>query len=260
MTIAVKVADDLAENPRAVMGANLPPEPMTAFEAVKINITDLYEEARQWLDGTPITTQEQADAVNTLKDSIKKATKAADDAYAVEVKPHQDTVKEIQARYNELTGNNKSVTGLAIKAEQACNAALKPYLIELDRQQQEKARLAREEADRLQREAMEAMRKRDAANLEEREAAERLVTQAKAAETAAHKAEGVRAHAKGDGRATGLRTIWTAKLIDEKLAASWLWVDFHDDVMALAQKKADEAVRSGQRTVPGFSVQSEKVL
>lgn len=248
----------IAVNERAVIGGNFPP--MTTFEAVKINITDLYDEARQWLDGTPITTQEQADAVNTLKDSIKKATKAADDAYTAEVKPHQDTVKEIQARYNELTGNNKSVTGLAIKAEQACNAALKPYLIELERKQQEAARIAREEADRLQREAMEAMRKRDAANLEEREAAERLVTQAKAAETFASKAETVKAHAKGEGRATGLRTVSRAILDDKNLAAKWVWLDHQPALMAFIQDLADKAVRSGTRTIPGFSVIEEKVL
>lgn len=249
---------NVAVNERAVIGGNFPP--MTTFEAVKINITDLFEEARQWLDGTPITTQEQADAVNTLKGSIKKATKAADEAYAVEVKPHQDTVKEIQARYNELTGNNKSVIGLAIKAEQACNAALKPYLIELERKQQEAARIAREEADRLQREAMEAMRKRDAANLEEREAAERLVIQAKAAETVASKAETVKAHARGEGRATGLRTVYRAELSNKREAAAWVWVDRQDELMAFIQDLADKAVRSGIRTIPGFLIIEEKVL
>lgn len=249
---------NVAVNERAVIGGNFPP--MTTFEAVKINITDLYEEARQWLDGTPITTQEQADAVNTLKDSIKKAAKAADEAYAVEVKPHQDTVKEIQARYNELTGNNKSVTGLAIKAEQACNAALKPYLIEIDRQQQEAARIAREEADRLQREAIEAMRNRDATNLEEREAAERLVTQAKAAETVASKAETVKAHAKGEGRATGLRTIPRAILDDKNLAAKWVWLDHQDALMAFIQDLADKALRGGNRNIPGFNIVDEKVI
>lgn len=248
----------LAANERAVIGNNMPP--MTTFEAIKINIVDLYEEAKQWLDGTPIETQEQADAVNTLKDSIKKAKKAADEAYDEEVRPHQETVKEIQARYNELTGKNKSVTGLAIKAEEACNAALKPYLLELERQQQEKARLAREEADRLQREAIEAMRQRDAANLEQREAAERLVNEAKAAETAAHKAENAKAHAKGEGRATGLRTVYRAEMTNAREAAAWVWVDRQDELMAFIQDLADKAVRAGSRTIPGFSVIEEKVL
>jgi len=248
----------LAVNERAVIGNNMPP--MTTFEAIKINIVDLYAEARLWLDGTPIETQEQADAVNTLKDSIKKAKKAADEAYDEEVRPHQDTVKEIQARYNELTGKNKSVTGLAIKAEEACNAALKPYLLELDRQQQEKARLAREEADRLQREAMEAMRQRDAANLEQREAAERLVNEAKAAETAAHKAENAKAHAKGDGRATGLRTVHRAVMADPHAAAAWVWKERNIELMEFVQGLADKAVMRGARSIQGFNIIEEKVL
>ena len=248
----------IAVNERAVIGNNRPP--MTTFEAVKINIVELYEEARQWLDGTPVTTQQQADAVNTLKDSIKKAKKAADEAYDEEVRPHQETVKEIQARYNELTGNNKSVTGLAIKAEQACNAALKPYLLELDRRQQEAARLSREEADRLQREAQEAMRQRDAANLAQREEAERLVNEAKAAQVAASKAENVKAHAKGEGRATGLRTVHRAVLDDKNLAAKWVWLDHQDELMVFIQDLADKAVRAGFRNIPGFEVVEEKVI
>lgn len=250
----------LAENPRAVIGGNQPPVEMTAFEAIKINIEELYEEAAQWLDGSPVETQDQADAINTLKARIKDAHKAAEDARVAESSPLRKQIDDIQARYNELIGSNKSVTGIAVKAEQACNAALKPYLLELERQQQEKARLAREEADRKQREAMEAMRQRDAANLAAREDAERLVQEAKQAEAEASKAEKERPHARGDGRATGLRTVWIATMTDEIVAASWLWSEHKGDVMALAQKKADEAIRLGRRAVPGFSVESERVV
>ena len=248
------------ENPRAVIGNNAPPEPMTAFEAVKINITDLYEEAVQWLDGTPVETQAQAGAINTLKDRIKKAKAAAEEQYEIEVRPHQDTVKEIQARYNELIGKNKSVTGLTVKAEEACNNALRPYLIELDRKQQEAARIAREEADRKQREAMEAMRARDAANLAEREEAERLVREAKAAEAAASAAEKARAHARGDGRATGLRTVYRAVMMNRKESAAWVWLDHNEELMTFIQDIADKAVRSGRRSIPGFDVIEERVL
>lgn len=241
-------------------GHNNPPAELTAFEAVKINITDLYEEARQWLDGSPVETQEQANAVNTLKAKIKDAIKAAEAARVEEIEPHKAKVDEIQARFNELIGSNKSITGIAIKAEQACNAALRPYLLELERQQQEAARLAREEADRLQREAMEAMRQRDAANLQQREEAEALAAQAKAAAAAATKAEHTKAHAKGEGRATGLRTVFRAVMTDKREAAAWVWVDRGDELMAFIQEQADKAVRSGARKIPGFNVIEEKVL
>lgn len=249
----------VAENPRAVLGDNGGPE-FDAFEAVRIDIDDLYSEACLWLDGEPVETQEQADAINTLKDRIKKAIKAADDARKAESEPYKQKIDEIQARYNELIGNNKSITGIALKAEEACNAALKPYLVELDRQQREAARLAREEADRKQREAMEAMRQRDAANLQQREEAERLVQEAKQADAEAKAAENTKAHAKGDGRATGLRTVWRAVMVTPKEAAAWVWLDHNDELMLFIQSLADKAVRSGARTIPGFEVIDEKVV
>ncbi|MDR9813065.1 hypothetical protein [Rhizobium hidalgonense] len=252
--------DTLAANPRAVMGGNHPPVEMTPFDAVKINITDLYDEARLWLDGTPVETQEQADALNTLKARIKDAIKAAETQRVIEGAPHKQAIDEIQARYNELIGNNKSVTGIALKAEEACNKALKPYLLELDRQQQEAARIAREEADRKQREAMEAMRQRDAANLAATEEAEKLVQEAKKAEAAAAQAEKTRAHAKGDGRATGLRTVHRAVMVDRQLAAKWVWLDRNEELMTWIQDQADKAVRGGVRSIAGFEVIEEKVI
>ncbi len=242
-----------------MIGHNGGPE-LDAFEAVRIDIDDLYAEACLWLDGEPVETQEQANAINTLKDRIKKAIKAADEARKAESEPFKTKIDEIQARYNELIGNNKSITGIAIKAEEACNAALKPYLLELDRQQKEAARLAREEAERKQREAMEAMRQRDAANLAQRDEAERLVREAKAAEEAARKAENAKAHAKGDARATGLRTVHRAVMVNTKEAAAWIWRERYDELCVFIQDQADKAVRAGSRSIPGFNVVEEKVL
>lgn len=243
----------------AGIGHNNPP--MTAFEAVKINITDLYDEAKQWLDGTPVETQEQADAINTLKASIKEAIKAAEEQRVKEGAPHKTAIDEIQARYNELIGSNKSVTGLAIKAEQACNAALEPYLKALLAKQQEAARIAREEAAKKQAEAEAAMRQRDSANLAQRDEAERLVKEAKAAEEAAKKAENVKAHARGTGRATGLRTVYRAEMVDFKAAAAWTWKDRNEELRAWVQEQADKAVRDEKlRAIPGFNVIEEQVL
>lgn len=250
-----------AVTPIAGIGHNQPPEPMTAFDAVKINITDLYEEAKQWLDGSAVETQEQADAINTLKATIKDAIKAAEEQRIKEGAPHKAAIDEIQSRYNELIGSNKSVTGLAIKAEQACNAALKPYLLALAAKQAEDARLAREEADRKAAEAQAAMRQRDAANLAQRDDAEQLVKEAKAAEDAARKAENVKAHARGDGRATGLRTVYRAEMVDFKAAAAWTWKDRNEELRAWVQEQADKAVRDEKlRDIPGFNIIKDQVL
>lgn len=246
-------------NAIATIGHNGAPEP-TPYELDKQAITDLYDEAKLWLDGEKVETQQQADAINTLKDKIKKAIKAADENRKSAQEPFKVEIDAIQERYNALIGKNKSVTGTAILAEEACNSALKPYLIELDRQQQEAARIAREEAARKHAEAMEAMRQRDAANLAQREEAERLVKEAKAAEEAARKADNAKAHAKGMGRATGLRTVHRAVIVDERLAAAWVWNERRDELMAFIQEQADKAVRAGSRSIQGFNVIEEKVL
>lgn len=235
-------------NERAVIGNNMPP-----FELSKQAIEDLYNEAKLWLDGEPVTNQDQANALNTLQDKIRKAAKEAEKNRKDEAKPFDDGKAEVQARY-------KPILAAADAADAAVKAALKPYLLELDRQQREKAELARQEAERLRLEAMEAMRQRDAANLEQREAAEKLVADAKAAEEAAKKADNAKAHAKGDGRATGLRTVWKAVMKDERDAAAWVWNMRRTELMAFVQDQADKAVRSGDRKLMGFDVIEEKVL
>ncbi len=59
----------------AQIGHNKPPE-MTAFEALSANIDDLFDEAKLWMDGEPVTTQQQADALNTLETRIRDAATA----------------------------------------------------------------------------------------------------------------------------------------------------------------------------------------
>ena len=246
-------------NERAVIGDNNPPE-KTPFELSEEAIHDLYEEAKLWLDGEPVTTQEQADALNTLLSKIKEAAKEADERRKEEAKPHDDAKAEIQERYNALIGETTKVTGLTVKAEQAVKAALDPYLRELARQQEEAAKEAREEAERKQHEAMEAMQSRDKANLAGWEEAEMLAHQAKEAEYAARKAENAKAHAKGSGRATGFRAVKRAVMIDQREAAAWVWKERREELMAFVQDQADKAVRAGTHSIQGFEIKEEKVL
>jgi hypothetical protein len=120
--------------------------------------------------------------------------------------------------------------------------------------------LAKAEAERARLAAIEAMQNRDASNLEQSEEAERLVQEAKRAEAEAKRAESAKAHAKGEGRATGLRSVWRASMSDEKAAAGWMWTDHRAELMAFVQEYADKAVRSGKRTIPGFEILEHKEL
>ena len=118
----------------AKIGHNLSP-----FEISKQAIEDLYEEAKQWLDGEPVSTEDQASALNTLQTRIREATKDAEKNRKEEAKPFDEGKAEVQARY-------KPILAKADEADSAVKAALKPYLLALAKKQEEDARKAREEA------------------------------------------------------------------------------------------------------------------
>ena len=241
----------------ATIGHNSPPSP---FDEIKTRIEDLYGEAKQWLDGEPVSTQDQANALNTLENRIREAAKEAEALRKAEVKPLDDAKAEIQDRFNALIGETKTATGKTVMAIAAIKAALKPYLLELDRQQREAAAKARAEAEKAEQAALIAMQTRSADNLDEREEAERLLSEAKALNAAASKAEDAKAHAKGDGRASGLRSVWRAQMNSPFDAAAWAWKAHREELMAFVQGLADRDVRTGSRTISGFNIIEDRVL
>lgn len=233
-----------------MIGHNQPP---AGFETCRTAINDLYEEAKQWLDGEPITDQEQADALNTLAARIREAAKLAEENRKLEAKPFDDGKAEVQARYKPL----KSMADAALDS---VKAALKPYLLELDRKQREAAEQARKEAEAKRIEAELAFAVRDSANLDQREEAEKLLSEARAAEANAAKAEKAKAHAKGDSRATGLRTQWQTIIVNESAAMQWAWKTYRSEMLAACLELAKAEVRRGKRQIDGFEIIEEKVL
>jgi len=137
-------------NAIASIGHNNPPEP-TPFELSKQAIEDLYAEAKQWLDGEPVTNEVQAGALNTLQTRIRDAAKEAEKNRKDEAKPFDDGKAEVQARY-------KPIIAKADEADSAVKAALKPYLLALHRKQEEEAQRARLAAMVKQQEAIDAPR------------------------------------------------------------------------------------------------------
>lgn len=245
-------------NQIATIGHNQPK--LSPFELMAEHINDLHGEALQWLDGEPVTTQQQADALNTLENRIRQAAKDAEAMRKAEVAPLDEAKAEIQGRFNPLIGETKTVKGKTVKAIEAIKAALRPYLLELDRKIQEDAKRAREEADAAQAIAAKAMAERDHSNLAQNEEAERLAVLAKEADQTAARIAKEKAHAKGDGRATGLRSVWKAKMTDEQTAANWMWKEHRAELMAFVQEYADKATRAGKRTIPGFEIIETKEL
>lgn len=229
----------------AKIGDNKPP---SNYEMVSAEINDLYDEAKNWIDGDPIENQGTADQIETLMAMIKEAHKKADEYRKEEVQPYDEAKTKIQEKYNLLIGTTKTVTGKAVLALAACQEALTPWKQKLQAQKEEEARLAREEAERLQREADEALK---AASLEDKEKAQELAKQAQQATKAFKRA--------AKDNVKGLRTVWDVVIKDETEAFRSMWKTHKREIMECVQKLAEGECRNGMRTIKGFEITRRKV-
>jgi hypothetical protein len=233
----------------------------TPFDLIADHLEDLIAEARNFADGEPVSNQGQADAVSALIEDLRLAAKDADAERVRENKPHDDAKAAVQAKYAPLIADPKNKNpGKVWKAIDALKACLQPYLAKLDAEKREAERVAREAADKAARDAADAMRAAAADDLQAREEAEALIADAEAAQKAAKAAAGDKAHATGGSRAMGLRSVWKAELKDAQIAAGFFWKRDPSVFNAFLQKLADEDVRAGKRSIPGFDVTEARVL
>lgn len=230
-------------NPRAVVGNNQPPDVIIFDE-----IQTLFDEAKNWADGEPITTEEQHDAVTKLYDGLHDAGKRADELRKEEKKPLDDAITEIQSRYNPYIQPKKGKVDLG---KDALGKMLAAWRAAVAKKKEDEARKAREEADRKAAEAQAAIRA-SSGNLAEREVAEQLLTEANQADRFAKRQD------KAATTGTGLRTVWVATLQDADAALDWAYGRDPVRFKELVQQMANEAVRTGARNVPGFVVSEEK--
>jgi hypothetical protein len=243
------VANDF--DPFAGIGHNQPPEEPapTPFDLIKQEIEDLFDEAKHWCDGEPIADQPTHDAIEKLRDGIHEAGKRADALRVEEKKPLDEQVKAVQDKFNPLIQPKKGKVDLA---KSTLDTLLTPWRTRVAAEKAAEAARIAEEAASAKRAADEAIRQ-SSGNLAARETAEELLAEAKKLERGASRAW------KGATTGTGLRTTWDVTLVDEEAAMEWCWARAKAEVLAVAQKNAEEAVRGGVRAVPGFAVTERKV-
>ena len=231
-------------------GPPLDDEPATSpFDAIKQEIEDLFDEAKHWADGEAVADQATHDQIEKLRDGIHEAGKRADALRVEEKKPLDDQVKAIQDRFNPLIQPKR---GKVDMAKSVLDSLLTPWRTKVAAEKAEEAAKAAAEAEAARLAAQEAIRA-SSGNLAEREAAEELLADAKQLEKTAKRAD------KAATVGTGLRTVWSAKLVDEDAAMEWCWARAKDEILAVAQRNADEQVRAGVRQIPGFVVSDSKV-
>jgi hypothetical protein len=232
----------------ATIGHNNPPSPYAeASEAV----SSLRDEAQHWLDGSVVSSQQEADAVAKLLDLARKAKKQADEARKVEAKPFDDGKAEVQARYKPLLDGCDRIAD-------SCKQANTPWLLRLEAEKRQKAEEARKKAEEQARKAQEALAAARATNLASREEAEMQIAAAKAAEALARKAEKDTATAKGGARAMGLRTYFEPEITNVREFARWAWENEYDELCAFLTDLAKRRVSSGARSIPGVTIHERK--
>lgn len=227
--------------------SNAPVEPSVLFQE---EIDDLLLEARNYLDGEPIANEDQATAVSSLLNRLRRVAKDADEARKVEKKPHDEAGKAVQAKW----------TPIIDKAELAASTAkqaLAPWLRQIEEQNQREAELARTEADRLAQVAAEAHS--TAGNLQAAEDAERLLKAAAGAQRHATRTEKQKAQARGGERAVGLRSVWTATMTDSCAALKHYRERQPEELKQWLVDQAERDVRAGARTIPGFTISESRV-
>lgn len=240
-------------------GHNNPPE-LTPLETFAADINDLYDEAKNWLDGTAIENQGQADEVTRLLDAARKSGKAADAKRAELKKPHDHAGKVIQTAWKPLIDK-------AGKVETGAKTALGKWMIaerqRLDREAEVARQAAEAEAERAREKHQAAAFTGDITAMEE---AEDALAVAKDADRDASRIERGKPIAKVEGmaRGLGLTTKWSvAGLTDDHDAAQQLakhyWQTRRAEVVEFYLSLARKDVISGTRSIPGVNITSEQV-
>lgn len=235
----------------APLGHNRPPSP---FDEIASRINELYDEAKNFLDGEPISTQGQADAVTALLDMIRKAAAEAEAERVKENKPFDEGKAAVQEKYAPLIADTKKVRGKAHLAADACKKALTPWREKVAAEKAREAELARQAAEAARAEAEAKRRAAAETDLAAQEEARRATEQAMKAERVAN------SQTRKANTGNGMRTTWMATMTDEGEALCWAWEDAAAKaaVKEAIQSAANEAVRNGARKIPGFTITEER--
>jgi len=240
------------------MGHNGPPDPAAERAA------EIIAAANRWATERPeLTDQDMADKCSAFLDQITAATKSVEAAKKTEKQPHMDAARAVDEKWKPWAEK------LAV-ADRLLRPKLTAWLAKLRMQQDEAARLAREEARRKADEAARA-----AAEAEKVQAGGDVIgATVKADEAARAAAEAEKVAAKAatapvniksslGARTKSLRTNWRADVTDLPKAV-WHY-RHHPKMAALVQELANADARAmareqgGKSTIPGVAFVAKQV-
>lgn len=228
----------MSEPKLAVVGDNNPPDPIDEALAP---YADAIEEAQNWLDGDPITTEEQMRAVDAILKDVRKAGTDVGNAKKSAVAPLHDAWKAEGARWKPTEDDlNRLKKGLV--------ALVDPVKKRIAAEKEAAKRKAYQEAETKRLAAIEAAQKAEATDIN----AQRV---AAAAQKEAEAAQKQVAKAKRDTE-KGLRTVTKYKIEDHRAVLN----DIADNDRGAITAFIDEYVRRHHRgrEINGVKVWQEK--
>lgn len=191
------------------MGHNNPPSPFGQHEVLEPYATYIGE-AEHWLDGTPVETEEQLEAVDALLFNVKAAEKALLQARDESTRPLHDAWKAEVARWKSpLDELDRLKKGLA--------RIVNDFKVRLADQREAEARRIRLEAERMMNAARELAATVDEGNIHSVRVAEKARRDAEEALRASRHIEKM--------RPKGLRTVRKWAFIDaegRRQALHWI--------------------------------------
>lgn len=219
-------------------GHNNPPDPIDEALAP---YGDAISEAENWLDGTPVETEDQMNAVDAIIKDIRAAKGDLAKAKKSATAPLHDIWKAEIARWKPTEDDiERRLKGLA--------AVVDPFKRKLAEEKEAAKRKAYEEARAKERAAEEAARKADASDYEAATEAARLQSEAIEAKKAASAAN--------KDTVKGLRTVTKYEIEDYRAALHWIASTDRDAITAFI----DEYVRRNHKTakIAGVRVCQDK--
>lgn len=244
----------------APIGHNAPPAdaPVSPFPAIEAHLSDLYTESLNWADGAPIRTQAQADEIGRLIDGLRKGIKAAEDAQAMETKPHTDAEAAVRALYAPwIAGAKTKSPGKTVQALAACKAALGDYLNRQEAIRRAEVEETRRKAEEAAAAAHAARMAADSADLAAQAQATAATALAEELAKGAKVAERAKVGSFGGERAITMRTYRTAVCTDERAAMTHMWANHREEVLEFLLTLAQRNAATGRET-PGYRIDEER--
>lgn len=228
-------------NPRAVMGANNPPDPIDVicaqYDADRI-------EAENWTDGSAVENEAQMKCVDQLRKAVREWRLELERGQKSATAPLYDAYKREGERWKPTIDDAKRIEGCLV-------AAVDGYKRKLAAEREAAERAARAEANRKMREAEEAARVAHASDLEAQRAAaeakriaDEAAAQSKAAADAAAAAK------------KGTRKVTRYEITDHRAALHDIAANDRDAVTAFIEGYVSKNYRS--RAIAGVRMWEDR--